>query len=88
MIEDPTSIIIGCATVGIIWALVQFLIISKTSIEGAGYYGADEERTGLKNENRTTPTAKELRLLKETYEAISTGAEAFLRAEYTICAYL
>ena len=59
---------------------------------------ADEERVGLTNgrniavlEGRRTPATyavlrREMELLKETYEAIFAGAEAFLRAEYTICA--
>lgn len=32
-----------------------------------------------------TSVQTELNLMKETYEAISAGAEAFLRAEYTVC---
>jgi inorganic pyrophosphatase len=31
-------------------------------------------------------SGKQTKLLREVYEAISTGAEAFLRAEYSICA--
>jgi inorganic pyrophosphatase len=43
-----------------------------------------EEQTYL---NRSTPrdTGRELESLKEVYFAISSGAEAFLRSEYTIC---
>lgn len=44
----------------------------------------EEERTALKGSASTA--RKELLLLRETYEAISTGAEAFLRAEYSVCA--
>ncbi len=43
----------------------------------------EEERAALKGGRSAK---KELALLKEVYEAISTGAEAFLYAEYSICA--
>ena len=43
---------------------------------------SSEERAALKG--RAT-TQKEVQVLRETYEAISSGAEAFLRAEYSIC---
>lgn len=35
--------------------------------------------------NRSKTGKKEMELLIEVYNAISTGAEAFLRAEYSIC---
>jgi Na+/H+-translocating membrane pyrophosphatase len=54
----------------------------------------DEERSTLKGgriavfEGRRAPAVvkRELELLKETYEAIFAGAEAFLRTEYSVCA--
>ena len=42
----------------------------------------DEEKTSL---SQTHTTSRQLRLLKEVHNAISTGAEAFLRAEYGYC---
>jgi len=45
-----------------------------------------EESTPLKSTTPTASSIKEIKLLRETYNAISTGAEAFLRAEYSICA--
>ena len=45
--------------------------------------GYEEERASLKGKHSSR---KEMELLREVYEAISAGAEAFLRAEYSICA--
>jgi Na+/H+-translocating membrane pyrophosphatase len=45
----------------------------------------DEERRGLKS--GVASSRREIEVLNEVYNAISEGAEAFLRAEYTICAY-
>ncbi len=42
----------------------------------------NEETTALRSKGTT---AKQMAILTEVYEAISTGAEAFLRAEYRIC---
>ncbi len=42
-----------------------------------------DEKTSLKG---SKSGEKEMALLIEIYEAISTGAEAFLRAEYSVCA--
>ena len=44
----------------------------------------NEETTALNKPKGNS--AKQLAVLKEVYEAISTGAEAFLHAEYRICA--
>lgn len=45
--------------------------------------GYEEERASLKGKHSSR---KEMELLREVYEAISAGAEAFLRAEYSYCA--
>lgn len=95
--NSPTVFILGGAGVALIWALVQFYIISLTKIEEVESSRTvdEEERVGLKTghniavlEGRRAHAVvqKELELLKETYEAIFAGAEAFLRAEYSICA--
>eukprot|EP01035_Chromulina_nebulosa_P039805 gene39805-53828_t len=98
----PSSFILSCAAVGLLWALLQFYIISLTKLEEPSSIRSsdiDEEKVRLTDgsrniavlEGRKTAVSasvlrRELVLLKETYEAIFTGAEAFLRAEYSICA--
>lgn len=74
-----TGIIFIAGAVGCIWALIQFLTISRIKIQSAA---SSSESTGLvsgANDEATTS-----RLL-EIYEAIYEGAESFLRAEYTVC---
>ena len=87
--SDPTYFILSCATIALVWAAIQFFIISLTKIEEV-HTGSDEEeraslKSGGKSKSHSASSKRELELLKETYEAISTGAEAFLRAEYSIC---
>ena len=65
---------------GLLWALSQFLIISKIPIRSGG--GAGGEASGLlsSGDDQTT-TAR----LNEIYGAIYEGAESFLTAEYRVC---
>lgn len=81
---DPSNLIIGCSVVGILWATLQFRSIAQTKLPDPNS-SFDEERTGLKTGK--TSSRKEIEVLNDTYNAITAGAEAFLRAEYTICAY-
>jgi len=75
---SATVLIIISAVVAIIWALLQFLIISRIEIKA----GVSDENTALSSgANDELLTAR----LVEIYEAIYEGAESFLRAEYTVC---
>jgi len=77
---DASSFIITCSIISIGWAAYQFSIINSIKLDD---YSVDEEKAALKG---TRGGRREMALLRETYEAISRGAEAFLRAEYSICA--
>jgi len=80
MVETATAIIIGASIIAMIWALIQFYLITRIPLKSEGI----SESTGLANGNNDEATT--LRLI-EIYEAIYDGAESFLKAEYTICAY-
>jgi len=75
---SATSVIFGSALLGLVWAFIQFRIISKIEIKGdadldsltSSPYGEDESKTER---------------LIEIYNAIYEGAESFLKAEYTYC---
>lgn len=62
------------------WALLQFLVISRIPVRSEGV----SDSTGLVSGTNDEATT---RRLTEIYEAIYDGAESFLRAEYTICAW-
>lgn len=64
---------------GILWALSQFYIISTIPVESQSPSGESEPLTSSGNIEEKTVR------LNEIYEAIYTGAESFLRAEYTVC---
>jgi len=79
--DQASNIIFGSGFIALVWAYIQFKIVAKIPVESApagdsarlvGSTGSDEERT---------------KRLREIYEAIYTGAESFLKAEYTICLY-
>ena len=74
---SATGIIIGAAILGLLWAFLQFLIISRIPIKSAS---GDE--TSLVNGGNSDETTSRL---IEIYEAIYVGAESFLRAEYSVC---
>jgi H+-translocating diphosphatase len=81
-----TELIIVAGVVGLVWAFLQFRIIAAIpiiSVSGGG--GGGEEGQGLLG-NGNTDAAKTARL-KEIYQAIYEGAESFLTAEYTVCAW-
>ena len=61
-----------------LWALVQFLLISRIPVRSEGI----SDSTGLVSGSNDESTT---RRLTEIYTAIYEGAESFLRAEYTIC---
>ena len=77
---ETSKFIVGCSVVALVWAAWQFWILTGTKIDMP--HTGDEEKTSL---SQTHTTIRQLRLLKEVHNAISTGAEAFLRAEYGYC---
>mmetsp|Transcript_2768 Transcript_2768/g.4125 ORF Transcript_2768/g.4125 Transcript_2768/m.4125 type:complete len:744 (+) Transcript_2768:2764-4995(+) len=75
---SATILIIVAAAVSLVWALLQFLAISKVEIKAQPSDESTALSSGAGDEETTA------RLI-EIYEAIYEGAESFLRAEYTIC---
>jgi len=74
---SATGIILGAALLGLVWAFLQFLTISRISVESQGV----NDSTSLVGGSNDATTAR----LIEIYTAIYEGAESFLRAEYTVC---
>jgi len=80
MVEISASVvIIGCALLALVWAGLQFLVISRIRVKSASF----DEGMSLCNDTDQEATTERL---KEIYEAIYDGAESFLRAEYAVCA--
>lgn len=77
--SSATAIIFSAAILGMLWALLQFLIITRIPVRSEGV----SDSTGLVNGSNDEATT---RRLVEIYTAIYEGAESFLRAEYSICA--
>lgn len=80
--ETTTIFIVACSLLAIVWAAFQFSQIAETKLESAHF---SDETTALNRPSHKS-AAKQLEIITEIYEAISTGAEAFLYAEYRICA--
>lgn len=82
--DHQTSAVIFLLGFGaIFWALLNFYIISLTSVENspATTLRDNDVSESLLSKNETSKSS----LLVEIYEAIRTGAHAFLVAEYKIC---
>jgi len=77
---SATTIIISAAILAMLWALVQFLLVSRIPVRSEGI----SDSTGLVSGSNDEATT---RRLIEIYTAIYEGAESFLRAEYAICAW-
>jgi len=77
---SATAIILSAAVLAMVWALFQFILITRIPIRSEGL----SESTGLGSSSNDEATT---RRLLEIYTAIYEGAESFLRAEYTICAW-
>ena len=77
---SATAIIISAALLAMLWALVQFILVSRIPVRSEGI----SDSTGLVSGSNDEATT---RRLTEIYTAIYEGAESFLRAEYTICAW-
>uniref|UniRef100_A0A7S4WEQ3 H(+)-exporting diphosphatase n=1 Tax=Ditylum brightwellii TaxID=49249 RepID=A0A7S4WEQ3_9STRA len=78
---DATSVIFGSGIIALVWALIQYSLVAKIPVQSNSGVG---ESAGLVSGSDNEATT---RRLIEIYEAIYEGAESFLRAEYTICAY-
>uniref|UniRef100_A0A6U4AU34 H(+)-exporting diphosphatase n=1 Tax=Ditylum brightwellii TaxID=49249 RepID=A0A6U4AU34_9STRA len=78
---DATSVIFGSGIIALVWALIQYRLVAKIPVQSNSGVG---ESAGLVSGSDNEATT---RRLIEIYEAIYEGAESFLRAEYTICAY-
>ena len=75
-----STFILGAAALGMAWAVLQFLLIARIPVRSEGV----SDSTGLVSGSNDEATT---RRLVEIYTAIYEGAESFLRAEYTICAW-
>lgn len=75
-----STVILGAAALGMAWAMLQFLLISRIPVRSEGV----SDSTGLVSGSNDEATTSRL---TEIYTAIYEGAESFLRAEYTICAW-
>jgi len=80
LLSGATGLIFGAAIVALIWAYLQFQVISKIAIQSSSSGGeADPLNEG--GTDHETATSR----LNEIYQAIYEGAESFLKAEYTVC---
>lgn len=77
---SATIVILVAAVLAMLWALAQFLLVSRIPVRSEGI----SDSTGLVSGSNDEATT---RRLIEIYTAIYEGAESFLRAEYRICAY-
>ncbi len=76
----------------VLWAAINFYIISLTPVESAHAHGS-EVHSGFKhgvvvqgeNPSKDDLKSKQTALLVEIYEAVRAGAHAFLMEEYKIC---
>jgi Inorganic H+ pyrophosphatase len=81
-----TELIFVAGIVGLVWAFLQFRIIAAIPIVSVSGGGGEEGQGLLAGNGSHTDEAKTARL-KEIYQAIYEGAESFLTAEYTVCAW-
>ena len=77
-IGSTSTIILVGGGIALLWAFLQFTFIAATKVSA---HASEPDEKSLINRGVESQTAK----LKEIYMAISDGAEAFLRAEYSIC---
>lgn len=75
-----STVILGAAALAMAWAMLQFLLISRIPVRSEGVSDSTGLVSGSNDEATTTR-------LTEIYTAIYEGAESFLKAEYTICAW-
>mmetsp|Transcript_14102 Transcript_14102/g.32512 ORF Transcript_14102/g.32512 Transcript_14102/m.32512 type:complete len:749 (-) Transcript_14102:2198-4444(-) len=80
LVSGASGLIFGAAAVALLWALIQFQIISKIAIKSSSGEG-EEESLAESGTDHETATIR----LNEIYDAIYEGAESFLKAEYNVC---
>jgi H+-translocating diphosphatase len=75
---SATGLIFLAGGVALVWALINFVVISRIQIRAT----STNESTALSGGDIDEETTNRL---VEIYEAIYEGAESFLRAEYKVC---
>ena len=80
---DPSFFIIACGIVSLFWAGFNFNIIKAVSLDEV-LSNQSSDRTVLTSGSKASEA--QMALVREVYNAVRVGANAFLRAEYTICA--
>jgi H+-translocating diphosphatase len=78
---SASAVIFTAAAAGLLWAYLQFSIISRIAIESVP---SSPERQPLSAANGQVDVDTTARLV-EIYTAIYEGAESFLQAEYKVC---
>lgn len=78
---SASAVIFLAGAIGLLWAYLQFHLISLIPIESTGSNG--ETQALLSGDSHESKTAR----LKEIYTVIYEGAESFLRAEYKVCVW-
>uniref|UniRef100_A0A7S2RKF2 H(+)-exporting diphosphatase n=1 Tax=Eucampia antarctica TaxID=49252 RepID=A0A7S2RKF2_9STRA len=81
MTFSASAVIFGAAILGLVWALLQFMIIARIPVVSQQI--GEGSCLKMKTQNIADTTNR----LVEIYTAIYEGAESFLRAEYTVCLY-
>ena len=79
---DPGIFILSTCVVALAWAGYNFKVIEATSLSDV-LVDQSSDRTGLKSGKMATES--QMKLLREVYEYVRSGAGAFLLAEYSIC---
>jgi hypothetical protein len=80
---DPTIMIVACTIISFFWAGYNFKVIEATSLTEL-MPDQSSDRTGLRTGKAATES--QMAVLREVYQHVRSGANAFLKAEYTICA--
>lgn len=96
---SASALIILCSLIALIWALINFVAIKSVELEIPNEGDADNSTEfTLLTPGDSSPGDITIQLMStrtkveqkqkmmKAYNAISLGAEAFLRAEYSICA--
>ena len=88
---SPTPFILATALSGCVWAYYQYTIIAQTKVndleltDSSLHGGRENARLKGIGSGVGVVTVRNLELMKDVYERIEEGAEAFLSAEYEIC---
>ena len=79
---DPGFFILTTCLIALAWAGYNFKVIEATNLNDL-LVDQSSDRTGLKSGKMATES--QMKLLREVYEYVRSGAGAFLLAEYSIC---